>query len=164
MIHFESFFFLSIIIIAVHKQATIMSDAGSYRSDTEDTLQRTVTPAHADTVSFHHLHVHVCLLLVLVCNYYQSQWPLIRVKTQMLHVLLVSFCSFKNTDHVIPFLWLIWPLKLNWWWKCLPMAVTWSNVSIQHRLYFLPKKSFSWEKARLFLGRKSFLHSQNLLT
>ncbi|KAJ7389193.1 hypothetical protein OS493_032997 [Desmophyllum pertusum] len=30
-------------------EATIMSDAGSYRSDTEDTPQRTVTPAHADT-------------------------------------------------------------------------------------------------------------------
>ena len=33
-------------------QASMMSDAGSYRSDNEDTLHRTVTPARADTVSF----------------------------------------------------------------------------------------------------------------
>ena len=29
-----------------------MSDTGSYRSDNEDTPHRTVTPAHADKVSF----------------------------------------------------------------------------------------------------------------
>lgn len=29
-----------------------MSDTGSYRSDAEDTLHKTVTPARADTVSF----------------------------------------------------------------------------------------------------------------
>jgi len=29
-----------------------MSDTGSYRSDAEDTLRKTVTPVRADTVSF----------------------------------------------------------------------------------------------------------------
>ena len=33
-------------------QASMMSDTGSYRSDNEDTLHRTVTPARADKVSF----------------------------------------------------------------------------------------------------------------
>ena len=36
----------------------MMSDTGSYRSDNEDTLRRTVTPARADTVSF--VNVRLC--------------------------------------------------------------------------------------------------------